>query len=229
MHKGDVERLTRDKLRITFIDMFLERRNVQSHDVPRVSKSHHMATVYQKQLEEGRAKFIVVVRNPKDLFVSLYHYYRMNILLGLFPGTWDEFFELVRASRLIYGDYFDWYRGWWLERGRDNVLFVKYEDAKMWPMAVTKEISEYLGQALPDEAIMEIVKATSFENMSGNSEVKKNIISAAQKDFRTDISDFFRQGTVGNWKEYFSQEQSEFIDTLYKEKLDVFGLKLDFE
>ncbi len=219
--------MTREKARVIFLDMHLERWNAESdHDVPRVSKSHHMPAVYRKQLEEGRAKFIVVVRNPKDLFVSLYHFYRMNIRLGLFPGTWDEFFDLVRASRLIYGDYFDWYRGWWLERGRDNVLFVKYEDAKKLPMTVTKEMSEYLGRILPEDVIMKIAEATSFENMRGNSETKKNILHASQKVIRTDISDFFRKGTVGNWKEYFSQEQSEYFESLFIEKLEVLGQKL---
>ncbi len=222
--------MTRDQGRITFIDECLEQREAEgNHNVPRVSKSHHMANIYRKQLEEGRAKFIVVIRNPKDLFVSLYHYYRMNIRLGLFPGTWHEFFELVEDSRLVYGNYFDWYRGWWLERRRNNVWFVKYEDAKKCPAAVVKEMSDYLDQQLSEDVIMKVAKETSFENMRGNGEVKKNIIGASQKEFRTEISDFFRKGAVGDWKEYFSQEESEFIDRLYKENFEVLGLKLDLE
>ena len=229
VHKADVERMTEVEQRVTFIDAYLERRNLKSDAAPRVSKSHHMADVYRKQLEEGRAKFIVVVRNPKDLFVSLYHFYRMSIQLGLFPGTWDEFFELVRVSRLVYGDYFDWYRGWWLERYRGNVLFVKYEDAKKFPMTVIKEMSEYLGQMFPEDVLTKIAEATSFENMSGNEEVKTNILPRAHNHLRSDISDFFRLGSVGDWKNYFSQEQSEFIDRLYRKKLEVLGLQLEFE
>ncbi len=229
LHQGDVERMTQVKGRTSFIDVYLEQRNVENDSAPRVSKSHHMPEVYRKQLEEGRAKFIVVVRNPKDLFVSFYHFYRMNIRLGLFPGTWDEFFELVRASRLAYGDYFDWYRGWWLERRRNNVLFVKYEDAKKVPVAVIKEMSAYLGQMIPQDVIEKIAEATSFKNVSGNNEAKMNILDESQRVLRTDISDFFRKGSVGDWKQYFSREQSEFVDRLYKEKLEILGLKLDFE
>ncbi len=80
VHKGDVERLTRDKERTTVIDVHLEQRNVESaHGVPHVSKSHHMANVYHKQLEEDRANFIVVVRNPLS-FLPHKH------ATGPFPG-----------------------------------------------------------------------------------------------------------------------------------------------
>ncbi len=37
-----------------------------------------------------------VIRNPMDALVSYYHFCKVNFGLGLFRGTWDEFFAMVR-------------------------------------------------------------------------------------------------------------------------------------
>ena len=52
----------------------------------------------------------------------------MSEAFGLFPGSWNDFFELVKDKRLMFGDYFDWCCSWWTVRHEDNVLVMKYED-----------------------------------------------------------------------------------------------------
>ena len=39
-------------------------------------------------------QIIYVIRNPKDVIVSMYHQYRMDELTGFYTGTFDDFFDL---------------------------------------------------------------------------------------------------------------------------------------
>ena len=42
-------------------------------------------------------------------------------------------------------------------------------------------------------------------------------------------SKFYRKGKVGDWKNYFSDEQSRFVDNQYEMTLKPLGLELEFE
>ncbi len=194
---------------------------------PRVMKSHLPRRAFDRQLLQDKAKFIVIVRNPKDTLVSLYHFYRMNTDFGLFPGTWDDFFPLIRAGKLMYGDYFDWYQGWWKERELENVLFVKFEDSKKCPAKVIGDIAQFLGRSLSEEECVKLAAATTFEKVQSDPFLSNSI--EGRPFFRLDISRFLRKGAVGDWKSHMSPEQSQYIDGLYEEKIKSMGLELSFE
>lgn len=73
-------------------------------------------------------KIVVGLRNPKDSLVSMYHFYRMCAVFGNFPGTWDEFFEIFRHNKLMYGNLLDFALTWYKYRDHSNVMFLHYED-----------------------------------------------------------------------------------------------------
>ena len=47
-------------------------------------------------------QIIYVIRNPKDVIVSLYHHYRMDEFMGFYPGTFDDFFDLYLNEHSKY-------------------------------------------------------------------------------------------------------------------------------
>ncbi len=200
---------------------------IQEKPPPRVLKSHFRADTYRKQMTQDKVKVVVIVRNPKDLLVSLFHFYRMNTGLGLFPGTWDEFFELFKAKQLIFGDYFDWYQAWWKERDNDNVLFVHYEDIRFSPVDVIRKMAEFYGSDLTEEKLKNIAALTDFDHVKSDPVRNKHIEEFGL--FRTDIFPFLRSGTVGDWKNHFTAEQSQYVDDLYEEKFLSQGLRLRFD
>ncbi len=192
---------------------------------PWIMNSHLPARYFLRQLKEDKPKIIVGMRNPKDMLVSLYYFYQMNEALGAFTGSWDDFFELFKDQRLIYGDYFDWCNSWWSLRREKNVLVIRYEDMIRDLKGSVETIDRFLGGMTDDSTISRIVEQTTFRNMRDNPQLNMTGIS----NFRYDVSQFCRKGVVGDWKNYFTPEQSQYVDKLYEENCVPNGLTFEFE
>ena len=199
---------------------------VETMPHPRVIKTHLPPRYLSTQLQQGQTKVILIIRNPKDMLVSFYHFYRMNAELNLFEGTWDEFFELFKNHNLLYGDYFDWYGDWLSVQKSASVLLVKYESMKGDLRSEIKRIASYIGKALSDDAVDTIVEHCSFNSMMTNNMVNYKLLP---DHLRQDISPFMRKGVVGDWKNYFSEEQSNYMDELYQSWHKTHGVTLQFE
>jgi len=192
---------------------------------PHLMKTHLRIETFRSQIEAGKVKIIVVIRNPKDTLVSLYHFYRMNRNLGKFTGTWDDFFELYKANHMFYGNYFKWYSSWLQYKDKPNVILVKYEDMHRRMPDVIKNVCHFLGKSLPDDVIDDVIQHLTFDNMTHNDMV--NYENIPQLDMK--ISPFLRRGIIGDWKNYFTEEQSSLVDKSYKEIIESFNVKLIFE
>ena len=64
------------------------------------------------------AKYIYVVRNPKDVAVSFYHHTkRYNDSMYHFTGDWNDYFELFLKGEVEFGSWFDHVLGWLSHKG----------------------------------------------------------------------------------------------------------------
>ena len=59
--------------------------------------------------------------------------------------------------------------------------------------------------------------------------MRESWVQAADRVHNQMLSDHMRKGCVGDWKNYFSKEQSDFIDQKYKTYFEGSGLSVDFE
>ena len=92
------------------------------------------------------------------------------------------------------------------------------------PFDWIKKISEFCGKVLSDETLQKITEATSFKKMQDNPAVNH----AATKMFDQKVSKFMRKGEVGDWKNHFSEEQSQYIDQRMKETFPVDGPQFEY-
>ena len=94
---------------------------------------------------------------------------------------------------------------------------------KQHPKYTIQRVASFLDKQLTEEQIDTIVEYTQFKNMKVNPMVNKS-----DRPF-LDMSkvQFFRKGEVGDWLNYFSDEQSNDIDIECEKALA--GTGLDFK
>ena len=64
-----------------------------------------------------------------------------------------------------------------------------------------------------------VSKGGKVDKGEGEGESKENLENTS----------FFRKGIVGDWKNLFTKEQSDYVEALCKEKLEPLGLKFRWE
>ncbi len=193
---------------------------------PRYAKTHLPFEMWRYQLEKRRkVKVIQTIRNPKDTLVSFYHHLSADLSLGGFNGTWDQFFEIVKAKKLPWGDFFevnvDWYK---FNKDRENSLVLTYEDMKKDHRGHVIKIAKFLGIDLSGESVEEITKLSSFKEFSP----KLNTVMRGASHWRSERAQFVREGSVGGWRDYFSSEQSEWVDARTREILEPLGITFEY-
>ena len=140
---------------------------------------------------------------------------------GNFPGSWDEFFTLYQDRGVVYGKSIDWSLGWWHQRHRHNVLVVLYEDLMKKPAEEVKKIAGFIGVDVSEQKIAQILDEASVKSMRRNKATNGENMPQYK-------GDFIRKGDVGNWREYFSEEQAAIIDEEYEAKAGASGLTFQF-
>ena len=196
---------------------------------PRVIKSHLPLTYWRDALDKSPGtKVIQTIRNPKDTLVSLYHFMKVNRLMGYLNGTWDEYFEMMKEGYVIYGSYFQFNAEWYqYNMKRENSLVLFYEDMKKGLLGHIKKIADFLSISLSERAVDLITEATTFQNMVKNPKLNPKNADIPVPMFKGDNDCILRKGEVGQWKDYMNDEQLKYIDDKVKEIFDPIGLKFD--
>ena len=184
---------------------------------PRLIKTHMQREFFDNAIRKN-AKFVIVNRNPKDVMVSYYHFYKM-VPEFEFDGDFSAFFELFKSKKIVQGDWFDWVLGWWEEKDNPNVHFVTYEAMKKDIVKETRRVAEFLGRDFSDDVIQDIVDSCSFGKLKD-----KRMKDAAQEK---EGSGHFRKGVVGDWANHFTPEQAAYVDELFRTKMA--NIDLGFE
>ena len=116
---------------------------------PRLFKSHLAYDVVPKG-----ARYVVSFRDPKDAFVSDYHF-----MEGWWfePGSISlaEFLERPLTRRGTGRDYWHHLLSWWAERDNPNVLLLSYEHMSVAPEETIRRLARFAGLAL-DEALLKL-------------------------------------------------------------------------
>ena len=212
-------------LELLFPGMFNGLEEIKALPRPRLIKTHLHPSYFKRQLENETTcpRFVVVLRNPKDVLTSYYHFHKTWPAEFSFPKDWDYFFGMFKEKRLLYGDYFDHTLSWWKYQNHPRVLFVKYEDMKKDALGNIEKVGKFLGcPNYPNGELEKIVDETSFNKMKS-----RPLDKTKKGDFIARPSDFFRQGKVGSWKEMFKTEQESYVDKRVHSEMNDTGLSFD--
>jgi len=148
-------------------------------------------------------KYVYVMRNPKDIFVSSYYadkgYEEYN-----YQGTFDDHFNLFMNGQLPYGDYFEHLSSFIPHLNDENVLHLYYEQMIANPKQSVLKIADFLGKEFAEKLnenngliLNKVLEYSSFESMRNNP---------------TGIDVLTRKGIVGDWRSLMTKTQSDLID-----------------
>ncbi|KAH7936866.1 hypothetical protein HPB49_005888 [Dermacentor silvarum] len=124
-------------------------------------------------------------------------------------GTFDEYFEVFLDGRNAFGSYYESLRSWYSKRNEPNVLFLTYEGMHADVRGSVLKITRFIDAGIADELARDEDKVrTVLENSS---------FSSMKKQFALQ---FVRKGTVGDWRNYFSPEQSRRLEERFFREMD---------
>ena len=78
-----------------------------------------------------------------------------------------------------------------------------------------------------DEEIVKLVNYVAFDNLKETCLLEKECKLAPQL-FKSDVT-FMNKGKIGNWKSYFSEEQSKRIDEVVEKNLEYKRKPIQYE
>lgn len=196
---------------------------------PRLLGTHLPFASLPDSVKISASKIVYLCRNPKDIFVSFYHFTNKLRPEGSGENPMEECFDKFCGGVSIYGPFWDHFLGYWKESldRPEKVMFLRFEDMKRNPSFHVKNLAEFIGcpftkEEEDDGEVENVLKLCSFESLS-NLEVNKTGKLSSGEANRT----FFRRGEVGDWHNHLTPEMAEKLDSIVEEKLHVFGLKFD--
>ncbi len=169
-------------------------------------------------------KPVMIVRDPRDVFVSYFfhqtkHRPDSQVLeaIGFDPDNAleDSLFKFIKlkneGSEKTYPffSYLDFVSSWLSQNG---LQWTRYEDLHSQPEVELSRLFNSLGYAVNSEQIQHAIEANTFKKMSGG-----------RLPGEEDPTSHRRKGVVGDWKNYFSEEMSEYVRTRYQDVFSVFG------
>jgi len=164
----------------------------------RVVKTHQRGLFFLKN-----KKTALIVRDPRDIVVSYYHY-----VTGLkdynFNGTISD---VLRHRKWGVESFFKHYASWAKHAG----LVLKYEDLKDDPFDGFSRLAAYYGIERSREEIQQAIDASNFSNMRAAQQKSDKL-----KDEFREGHQFVRSGKKAQWKELFSEDDITYYENLKK-------------
>ncbi|NEQ78112.1 MAG: sulfotransferase domain-containing protein [Okeania sp. SIO2C9] len=159
-------------------------------------------------------KYIFLIRNPKDVAVSMYHHLRGKKSIS-YQGNWDEFFELYLSGQIHYGSWFDFHLHW--EKflsSRQQVLYLTYEELQKNIKTCLRKLAAFLEIKVSEEVIDKVAIGSRLDEMKKNDKANCNWMIINQNE-----APHLRKGIVGDWRNYFTDKQNQRFNDLYTKKM----------
>lgn len=173
-----------------------------------------------------RARYICVVRDPKDVFVSSYHFVR-SVVMGPLMPTPEQWLDLYLSDATPLGSWAEHAAGFWAIRNRDNVLFLTFESMKLDPAGTVDRIARLMGIELKPEERRAVLERSSFSYMKAHTEKFDPVgIGPPWADSRGSM---VRRGAAGGSSEMLTVAQRRRIDDFWGAELSRIGSDFPYD
>ncbi|HZF29320.1 MAG TPA: sulfotransferase domain-containing protein [Gammaproteobacteria bacterium] len=111
------------------------------------------------------ARYVCVVRDPKDVFVSSYHFIRSHVGF-LMPPVW-AWLDAYLSPDTALGSWAAHLASYWRARDRSNVLFLTYEQMRGDLGSAVDAVAALMGVELTADERVAVVRQSTFAHMKG--------------------------------------------------------------
>lgn len=189
----------------------------ETYQSPRVFKSFYPVYFLPKAIWSQSNKVIYVVRNPKDMICSEYHFLRNTFFFNAHFAMDDIVNGIVNDAWSISPRSDHIINYWNVSKHLPNVMFIAYEDLVTDAFLNIKKISKFLECKYTDQQLMELKEYVSFDNMRKIKTInRENYVASIEKHVGKTRPDaefkFLRKGKVGGYRDDLNDEQIKKID-----------------
>eukprot|EP00096_Caligus_rogercresseyi_P012205 TRINITY_DN5046_c0_g1_i1.p1 TRINITY_DN5046_c0_g1~~TRINITY_DN5046_c0_g1_i1.p1 ORF type:complete len:329 (+),score=59.17 TRINITY_DN5046_c0_g1_i1:54-1040(+) len=236
LHDLDFETALRDSLdmRMTYLEInavslecqqdfipkdIIEVANTSSS--PRLIKTHLSWSMLPKQILQKGNKMIYMLRNPRDVCISMYNHFR---IFYNYTASMEEHVNHFLSGNCGYYTPHDVNILEHVRRRQDspNILLVTYEEMKTDLSRVIDRVCKFLERPILEKPDKErLMDHLSIGKMRDNPSVNRGKAS----NIYVKNGQFINKGIVGNWKSTFSPDIIKQFEEWEKDKFN----GLDFE
>lgn len=163
MNNMDFERAKSIDLEVRSPFLEYSLKNIEACDTlsrPRVLKTHELMQLLPMELWTKNPRILFVVRDPRDVFVSMYHHGK------LFAGkTFNQNEDSFIDGQMKYGNFWEHVLSSYALKDKDNVMFMSFEQMKKNLKGVVLKVSDFLGKTYNELEIDKLVEHLDFKNM----------------------------------------------------------------
>jgi len=170
------------------------------------------------------AKYISVIRDPKDVLVSMYYWAPQAFaFLGLRTGTPEDWIDKFIKQQIPGGWWATHTASWWALRDKPNVHVVMFNAMKSDPATEIERIREFLQVELSPSQYLQVIEKSSFQYMKAINHKFSPIIG------KTAVMDIVREGKTGSGSALFTQGQLARVDAFCKRELQHLGSDFPYD
>ncbi|XP_055981328.1 amine sulfotransferase-like [Sorex fumeus] len=210
--------------RAPFLEYNIRTTNYINRPSPRLFSSHLPYYLVPNGLKNKKAKIVYVYRNPKDVMTSFFHFSNLVVKFES-ADNMQSYMNTFLDGKVVGSIWFDHVKGWYDNRQKFNILFMSYEEMKKDLKSAVQKICKFLGKELSEDDLDAVVKQATFKNMKSDPRANYNDVLKYELGTRNDNGHFLRKGTIGDWKNHFTVEQSERFDKIFQKKMKDVNLK----
>jgi len=172
------------------------------------------------------ARYIMVIRDPKDVFVSSYFFFvKEGPLAGPAPtlDTWYKAF--LNGGMPVGGSWAKNTAGYWAQRHRPNVLILSFKAMKRDLRGTVERVADFLDVRVSEQVLDTVARKSSFEYMK---QIDEKFRMWKMIPWQGE-NHMLRKGAQGGSSELLTVERQREIDSRFMAELKQLGSDFPYE
>ena len=174
-----------------------------------------------------KARYIIVIRDPKDVFVSSYFFFVKDGPLSVTRFSVETWLKVFFSQG--FGPWSSWATntaGYWAQRHRPNVLIVSFKSMKRDLHGTVRKVADFMDVRVSDQVIERVCEKSSFDYMK---RIDDKFRAWQIIPWGRAAAPMMRKGTEGGSLELLGPERQRLVDQHFIAELDRLGSDFPYQ